>query len=393
MTTTFRRRAAALLATTFLACAVVGCAAPERPEIAATALDGDGVDGGGAAEVAEPARALIIADERGGLTLLDLATEDRQVIAEPQSERVAGVEGTGRFVYVVREGAVEVVDSGRWTMPHGDHSHYFRGEPRTVGAVDGDGQALIGVGADATVIRFEDEAAVLEHEPLGEGAVDPARSAIDGGGPAIVVAGHLLIATDAGIAGVDASAVPCQAASDVDLTRVGTVFACAEGAVLVSREVDGTVSSESIPYPAGVAAPALTLSGRPDRPDLAGVSVDGGAWLLDVRERTWTLLTSDVPLVDAAAIGDDDGRTAVIASDGSVRILAADGTVLARTDPLLADALADPALSERLQLLVDGDHAYVPDPATGSVHEIDLDDGRVTRTFSDLRLWAVELVG
>jgi hypothetical protein len=393
VTTTFRRRAAALLATTFLASAIVGCAASDAPEIAATSPAGDVVDGGGAAEVAEPARALVVADERGGLTLLDLATEDRSVIAEPGDRRISDLEGSGRFLFVVRDGAVGIVDSGRWTMPHGDHSHYFRGEPRALGTVDGDGQALIGAGADATVIRFDGEVAVVDHEALGEGTVDPARSALDGDGAAIAVAGHLVTATDAGIEIAGAPAAPCVAASDVDLTRVGVVFACADGAVLVTREVDGTASSESIPYPADAGAPALALSGRTDRPDLAGVSADGGAWLLDVRERTWTLLPSDVPLVDAAAIGDDASRTAAIAADGTVRILAADGAELARTEPLLADALADAAPSERVQLLVDGDHAYVSDPVGGSVHEIDLDDARVTRIFADLHPWAVELVG
>lgn len=392
MSTPFRRRPALILPIAVIAIALVGCASPDAPVGSGAAPEGDVVDSHGAAEIAEPARALIIVDEHGGTALLDLGTDDRTTLAEPGSERIADVEGTGRFVFLVRDDTVEVIDSGRWTQPHGDHSHYFRGDPRMLGAVDGEGRPLIGVGADATVIRFHDDAAVLEHETLTEGDVDPARSELDGHGPAIVVADHLFGATDASVETAGQPADPCQGASDVDLTRVGAVFACDEGAVLVRREIDGTASSESIPYPVGVAAPAEALAGRPDRPDLAGVA-DGGAWLLDVRERAWVLLPSDVPLIDAAAIGDDDARTAVIASDGTVRVLAPDGAVLARTEPLLVDALADPSLGERVQLLVDGEHAYVSDPRGGAVHEIDLDDGAISRTFGGLHPWAIELVG
>ena len=392
MSTPSRRRPDLILPSTVIAIALVGCASSDAPDGAGGPPVGDVVDSHGAAEVAEPARALIIVDEHGGTALLDLETEERTTLAEADSERIADVEGTGRFVFLVRDGAVEVIDSGRWTQPHGDHSHYFRGDPRALGAVGGEGRPFIGVGADATVIRFHDDPAVLEHETLTEGDLDPARSEIDGDGQAIVVSDHLFIATDAAIETAGQPGVPCQAASDVDLTRVGAVFACDEGAVLVRREIDGTASSESIPYPVGVAAPAEALAGRPDRPDLAGVA-DGGAWLLDVRERAWVLLPSDVPLIDAAAIGDDDARTAVIASDGTVRVLAPDGAVLARTEPLLVDALADPSLGERVQLLVDGEHAYVSDPRGGAVHEIDLDDGAISRTFGGLHPWAIELVG
>lgn len=388
------RRTTQLLVITFIAAGLLGCAASAGPEMATA---GDVVDGGGAAEVAEPALALVVADEHGGLTLIDLDTGERAEIAEPGADRIAGVDGSGRFIFVVREKAgdsvVSIVDSGRWTVPHGDHSHYFRGEPRALGIVDGAGQARLGIEADATVIRFDGEAAVLDHETLGEGAVDPQRSPLPGDGPAVIVAGQLVEASDAGIETRGATAAPCREASDVDLTRVGAVFACADGAVLASRDIGGAVSLEALPYPAGVDTPALALAGRSDRPDLAGVAGDRGIWLLDVRERAWTFLTTDAPVIAAAAIGDDGARTAVLAADGTVRVLAPDAAVLARTEPILADALADPMLREGVRMLVDGDHAWVSDPAGGSVIEIDLDDGRVTRRFDGLQPWSVELVG
>ena len=210
--------------------------------------------------------------------------------------------------------------------------------------------------------------------------------------------GHLLVATGETLEILDAEGTatgitaPCVTATDADITRVGAVFACETGAVLVTREVGGALAAELIPYPAG-APSARDLSGRADRPDLAGVAGDQGAWLLDSRAREWMLLATDTPLLRAAAIGDDDSRTVVVATDGTVRVLAADGSELARTDPLLAASAADPALRDRVQLIVDARHAYVTDPATGAVHEIDHRDGTVTRTFADLDSRYVQLVG
>ncbi|GAT74506.1 hypothetical protein MHM582_3011 [Microbacterium sp. HM58-2] len=395
------RPALLLVAALLVPLVLAGCAASAHPQAtsdpAPDAVTPDTVTpegAAGAAEVAEPARALVVADARGELTLLDLATDKRSIIAEAGGE-FAALDGTGRFLLLTRErggeSTVDIVDAGRWTQPHGDHSHYFLGAPRDLGAVQGAGRATVGVGADATVIRFDGdpEVVVLPHEELAKAGADAAtRVAAEAVGPVVSVAGTLVAATAEGIAVPDLAAVPCAAASDVDATRVGTVYACAEGAVLVRREVGGAVGAESIPYPEGAPA-ASVLAGRPDRPDLAGPAGDQGAWLLDVRARTWTLLPSDVPLVRVAAVGDDASRTVVVDAEGRVRILGADGSVLARTDPLVAESVA----AEGMQLLVDGDHAYVGDPSGGAVLEIDLGGGSVTRTFTGLQPRALALVG
>ncbi|SEC30489.1 hypothetical protein [Microbacterium hydrocarbonoxydans] len=397
---------ASLLTASLLATA---CAASDAPAPASSVPipQNDGIDGGGAAEVASPARALIAADEHGRLLLLDLDTEQRSELATDETATedadAAAVPGSGRFAHLVRvEGdrtVVDVLDSGRWTVPHGDHSHSFLGEPGLLGTVEGTGEADIRVGDTATAIRFGREVVLLYHERLAK--IDDAPRldlAIDPAGPVIPFAGHLLAATGetvdvlAGTGTATGVAAPCSNASDVDLTRVGAVFACDAGAVLVTREVGGALAAEAIPYPADAPA-APDLAGRADRPDLAGVAGSAGAWLLDVRARSWTLLATDTPLIRAAAIGDDESRTVVIGADGTVRVLAADGAELARTAPLLQASVSDPILRDQVQLIVDARHAYVSDPATGAVHEIDHGDGTVARTFDDLDAQYIQPVG
>ncbi|MBO0980639.1 hypothetical protein [Microbacterium sp. SD291] len=400
MTPTSRTSAALLVATALIVAGTTGCAPADASAPGAAAPAGDIVDGGGAAEVAEPARALVIADEGGELTLLDLETEERTVIAASSAEEggaVTGVDTDGRFLFVTREAeegsTVTVTDSGRWTMPHGDHSHYFRGEPRTLGSIEGDGAVTVGIGSDGTAVAFAGgrERVVLDHEALAEGGTDAAtRSAA---GPSLPFAGEIVELTPAGIELPGAPVTLCAEPAGADITRVGLVLSCAGGAVLITREVGGALAAETIPHPSGADAPAIALSGRADRPDLAGVTSDGSAWLLDVRARSWTALPSDVPLIRAAAVGDDDARTVGVDADGAVRILATDGSVIARTEPLLAASVSDPLLRDRMELLVDAGHAYVSDAAAGAVHEIDLDDARVIRSFTGLQPWSIVQVG
>ena len=392
----------ALLALTACATAAPASDSTAETPAASDASDAHGIDGGGAAEVAAPARALVVVGEDGASTLLDLETEERTTLADARDD-LRSIQSDGRLLYLARgTGAggtsVDVIDTARWTVPHGDHSHSFRGEPRLLGTLDGDGIPRITAGEQRAVLQFDGELLTLAHDALGDGLDAAPRIGTDATGPVVPFAGHLLVpsggaiqvADDGGIP-IPGSGIPCTDPTDADITRVGAVFSCAEGAVMFTREVGGTVVGESIPSPAG-AAPTQ-LHGRSDRPDLAGVAADG-AWLLDVRQRTWTLLASEVPLVRAAAVGDDDGRTIAIDGEGSIRILGSDGALLARTEPLVAASLADAATSDRVQLIVDGRYAYISDPAAGVVHELDhLDELRVSRTFTDLDPWFVQLVG
>lgn len=362
------------------------------------------IDAGGGAEVAAPALALVTADHRGAISLLDLTTERTETLAEPVDGDVA-VTADGRLVFRTRmdggTATVEVFDSGRWTIPHGDHSHSFRGAARGIGTVVGAGEVHVAGAGTASALAFGgEEVRVLAHDRLSADAGSAATLPMPHAGPVVPFAGGLLVPSEGGmIEVVDAAGepvpgagVPCARVTDADVTRVGVVFACPEGAVLFTRAIGGAVSGEAIPYPAG-AAPATALDGRADRPDLAGAAGDRGAWLLDVRRRSWSLLPSDVPILHAAALGDDRGRTVAVDGQGRIRILAPDGTVLARSEPVVADAAADPVLRERVRLVVSAQHSYLLDPSTGIVHELDHTAAAVTRRFTDLDASFVHLVG
>jgi hypothetical protein len=162
---------------------------------------------------------------------------------------------------------------------------------------------------------------------------------------------------------------PCPQASAPRETRRGTVFACADGAILVD---DGT--STEIPYPATQAPPAPGLTHRSGSTTLVGISAGHGVWVLDVTAKTWTLVETG-PVVAANTAGEGTPLLTLTA-DGVLHAHdIATGAETAST-PLLKDPAGTPVIE------VDPSRAYVNDQTGQQVHEIDYnDDLRVARTF------------
>lgn len=369
---------------------VAGCAA-EAPEAPGSALgDGHGLVAG-ATEVADPPSSLATVSPDGAVELLDLVSGD--VVEIGAITPPAGVVTDGRFLYALRDGAVEIVDTGVWTQPHGDHVHYYRGDPRVVGTLEGDGVASVTWAGDRTALLFADgEAVVLDRNDLGAGEVEPVAR-LEGLAADIVapIEGGLLVGdADADEVRVvdDAGArifapVACRDPRAAAPSRPGTVIGCADAAVVAAGPAaEPVLTRVALPDPA--ATGARSLLSRADRASLAGVASDGsGIWLLDVRVGTWMLLSPPAEPVTAIAVDDADGHTLALLADGSLAVLDGAGTLIGTTSPLVAASLADPAVAPRVRIDVDADRAYLTGPAEGRVWEIDYrDGGRIAREFT-----------
>ena len=132
------------------------------------------------------------------------------------------------------------------------------------------------------------------------------------------------------------------------------------------------------PAGGGLCGKASPWEGRPTVAALAG---DSGIWLLDTRERSWTLLPAPAPLVQVTAVDDDAQHVLALSADGRVLVLdGTTGTVLAETAPLVAESLAD-ATGVPL-FIADQQRAYLNAPAERRLYEIDFADGaRIAREF------------
>jgi hypothetical protein len=379
---------------------LVACGGDEPSAAPAPAPEAD--DHGeiaGAVELDEPAVGLTTVDARGVVRHLDLLEEDVTELAG-LDEPTGPVHTDGRFVFVPTANGVEVVDSGVWTWDHVDHFHYYRAEARPVGLVEGDGPATVATTASSTsggtgvYLAGSGDAVLLDTEALADGElVELFRlTTTPHDGMAVPVGEHTLI-TEPDAAGrvarvvahdregTPGEAYSCVEASGTITTRVGTVVGCRDGALLSYIEDDELVV-ERIPYPGRPdAPPATAFAGRDGRPTVAALADERRVWLLDTRERSWSLLESPVPLADVTAVDDDDEHVVGLSTDGRVVVLSGEsGELLGTSQPLAARSLrtgrGQPAL------VVDQQRAYLSAPVERRLLEIDFADGaRVARTF------------
>lgn len=395
------RRPAALALTTALLAALSACSADPVPVVdTSTPTTDDHGAVTGATELAEPALGLTTVDATGVVRHLDLLGESVTEIAEIDTPRA--VHTDGRFVLTETETGVDVVDTGVWTWDHVDHFHYYRAQARHVGVVAGSGPVGVATTTSSTSggtgLHFHDtgEAVLLDTAALADGeVVETYRvTGTPHEGLLVPVGDHALLtrADDAGrVVVVDvldaAGAVvpdrshPCTDAAGTIATRVGTVVGCRDGALLATT-VDDEVEVERIPYPrTAQAPPATSFAGRDGRPTVAGLADARRVWMLDTRERSWSLLDSPVALVDVTAVDDDDHHVVGLTHDGRVVVLDGEsGDLVGRTRPLAARSLrtgtGDPTL------VVDQQRAYLSAPVERRLYEIDIaDHARIARAF------------
>ncbi|MCD0446979.1 hypothetical protein LO763_25495 [Glycomyces sp. A-F 0318] len=330
----------------------------------------------GAEETAEAQWRLVVTEaDSGDVYLLDPVTE------EPT--RLATVDGAGspttdgRFVYLSDGSRTHVVDSGVWTVDHGDHVHYYRTEPGTVGEVEGAGFTAVGDPA-VTVLNSGQGTVPLDREALEAGEIRPvaeldAQAALPYDQRLLAVEDGTVQVLDRGGRPEAELAEPCPQPQAAAATRRGAVFACEDGALLVSGD-GGELAAEKIPYPEGEGVDG-GFHHRPGTAVLAARSLTGEALVLDVKARRW--LTLDGPEAVAVSATGEDSPVLVLGWDGVLRSYdPATGAELAQVEVM---AIADGAAPT---IQVDTARAYLNDPDGAAVHEIDYrDDLRPARTF------------
>ncbi len=386
-----------------LALGLAGCAddpaAPaSTPSSTDAPADGDGHGAvTGAAEVADPQLGLTTIDPSGAVSHLDLL--DGSVVEIGDIGAPSAMTTDGRYLFARTDAGVEVVDSGVWTWDHVDHFHYYRAEPRLLGAVEGLGPATVATTnlstTGGTGLFFADsgEAVLLDTAALSAGEiVESFRIETAPHAGMVVPIGSFALVTEAedgaaaSVLGYTADGEPtgleerCQDASGTITTRVGAVIGCRDGALLATLQ-DEELVVERIPYPEGSTAPAASaFANREGRPTAAALAGPDAVWLLDTRERSWTLLPAPAPLVAVTAVDDEDEHVLALAADGRVLVLdGASGALLAETDALVAGSLAAGLAPT---LVADQQRVYLSGPAERRLFEIDFaDGGRIARTF------------
>ena len=329
----------------------------------------------GAEETAEAQWRLVMAEaDTGDVHIFDPVSEESIRIATAEGVQAAGSDG--RFVYLTGASSTHIIDSGVWTVDHGDHVHYYKTQPGTVGEIDGTGFTPIGDPA-VTVLNSGQEVLSLDRAALETGEISPTGEVR---AQAAVTYDKRLLAVDEGtvqVLGRDGTleselAERCREPQAPTVTRRGAVFGCQDGALLISG--DEELTAEKIPYPDGGIDGGFHH--RPGTSVLAAHSPTGAVLVLDLKERHWTSIA--VPDAVAVSATGEDSPVLVLTGDGVLRSFdIGTGDELARVELM---TIAEGASTPTIQ--VDSARAYVNDPGGTAVYEIDYrDDLRLARTF------------
>ncbi|MGW6455423.1 hypothetical protein ACWF94_05745 [Streptomyces sp. NPDC055078] len=344
----------------------------------------------GAEETAEQQARLVLADAASGATrVLDLVTGDTTALKG--TEPIRGAVTDGRFAFLATATGTRVVDSGTWTVDHGDHVHHYRAKVRGIGPIPGQRASHIHSDPAVTAVSFADGSARLyDRTALADGTVGAGRPLPGAArpGPVVPYREHLVvpgrgsgrdtvqITGREGTRPVTSIGARCAQPGGAAVTRRGVVLACSDGALLITGK-NGRFTGLKIPYGKAVAARdrARSFDHRPGGSTLAARAGDDGAWLLDTTKRAWTHIRTG-PVVAATTAGEGTPLLA-LAPDG---VLSAYDPATGRrtaTTKVLPRPGGTPAVIE-----IDAGRAYINDASAKRVHEIDYNDGlRRARTF------------
>ncbi|RSN61022.1 hypothetical protein DMH01_17430 [Amycolatopsis sp. WAC 04182] len=348
----------------------------------------------GAEEAAEAQSRLIVADtDTGAVRVVDLITEEVHEVG--RVDGVRAVTGDGRFGYLTAgDGTIRVIDSGSWMVDHGDHVHYYRAKVKEVGVAPGKQPLAAYSDPAVTALSYSDgTATLLDRAALDKGTVTELGKITrePHAGVAIPYREHIIASVaDTGkplARGVRVHdrqgkvvaevAQPCPDLQGQAVTRRGAVFGCADGALLVT-EKDGVFAGVKIPYPRDVGAQerATAFFHRPGGSTLAARAGESAVWSLDVGRRSWQHVETG-PVAAVNAVG-EGGPLLVLTRDGKLRSFDAAGKEQTAIPLLAPEATATGVPS----IQVDSTRAYLNNPLSAEVYEIDYNDNlRRARTL------------
>ncbi|MGG5753973.1 zinc metallochaperone AztD [Zafaria sp. Z1313] len=335
----------------------------------------------------------------GGLLVLD--ANSGEVLADEPLEGFNRVNpaGDGRHVLVSTSAGFRALDTGAWSEPHGDHDHHYTSAPRltehvfpatTPGHVvlhadktvlfdDGTGEVAVfdphgladgfpdadrfqtPVAHHGVAVQLGDGALLTTHGPAGE------RNGITAYGPAGSDGTRPELAVNTDCPGIHGEAVAADEA---------VVFGCEDG-LLVYR--NGKIAKVAAPdaygrigNQAGSEASTVVLGDYKSDPD-AELERPTRVSLTDTESGELSLVETGAAYSFRSLARGPEGEALVLGADGALRVIDPDTTEVVDEIPV-TDAWEEPLewQQPRPGIFVQGTTAYVTEPATRTLHLVDL---------------------
>jgi outer membrane protein assembly factor BamB len=391
--------AAALPVLALTACATsdpTGSAA-ERSESSSAAEDGHESDEG-ATEAGAAAPRLAISYD-GGVQVLDGTT--LEVLADEELDGFLRLNpvGDGRHLMVSAQGGFHVLDAGAWEEPHGDHSHYYTGDPHLTGTVyEAEEPGHVVAHAGRTVL-FDDGTGEITAFDSDE-VEDPDREertyttpAAHHGVAVELSDGRMVVSegTEDGRTGIrvlDEAGEEIAASEECPDVHGETVAAdetvvigCTDG-VLVYR--DGAITKVQSPdaygrigNQFGTEDSPVVLGDYKSDPD-AEVELTTRVSLIDTATATMRLVDLPSSYWYRSLGRGENGEGVVLGTDGALHVIDTVAGTVTRSVPVIDawEVSEDWQVPQPQVFTMDGT-AYVSDPAGQAVHAVDIETGEV----------------
>ncbi len=376
-----------------LALMVAGCATP-------TSADDAGGEGTASSDVQEsetPQLRLAVAHE-DGVAVLDGATLEALGDFPIEDDIRVAPAGDGRHVMVTTSSGFDVLDTGTWTDAHGDHGHSYTADPAMTDiefTMTDPGHLVPHLGTTALFSDGDGTVTLFDSADLADG--QPDADTVDllapHHGVALMLADGTMVTTE-GTEETRSSVVARDAAgAEVARTDVcpdvhGEAIAADEvlgfgctGSVAVFR--DGAFAS--IPAP-DAAASIGSLAGSEESdilladyvtedPDLDGANRIA---LVDTAAGTMSVVTLPTTYSYYGFGRGPEGDMLVLGTDGALHRLDPDTGDVTASIPMIEGWTPPEDWREpRPTLTVEGDIAYVTDPAGARVVAVDLEEDEI----------------
>ncbi|MBI9113627.1 zinc metallochaperone AztD [Sanguibacter suaedae] len=335
----------------------------------------------------------------GGIQVLDATTlEVLEDIELAGFNRINGA-GDGRHLYVSTTGGFQVLDAGSWAEPHGDHDHYYSTTPtltdvmfdaekpghvvnhdgRTALFDDGTGKIVVLDSADLV----DPEVATREYTTpsahhgvaveLSDGSLVVSEGTEDARtGIRVLDADDQEIAANDDCPGVHGEAMASDEAVVIGCETGAVVYRDGEITKVASPDAYGRIGNQ-----AGSEESPIVLGDYKSDPD-ADLERPTRVSLIDTRTASLKLVDLPSSYTFRSLARGDDGEALVLGTDGQLHVIDEEAGSIERSIPVI-DEWEEPEewQEPRPTVFVLDGSAYVTDPATNSIHAVDIETGEV----------------
>jgi len=350
----------------------------------------------------------------GGMTVLD-ATSLKPVgdLSLPGFNRINAA-GDGRHVLVSTTGGFRVLDAGTWGELHGDHAHYYTAPPALTDvthAAEKPGHVVVHAGRTALFDDGTGQVVVADADEIAAGAADARRlttPAVHHGVAVELADGTLVVSegTEEARTGIRVLDPEGREKSRFDqcpgvhgeamAAGEAVVIGCEDGAVVHAKGRTTKVQSPDaygrIGNQAGSDASPVVLGDYKTDPD-AELERPTRVSLIDTRTAKLKLVDLPASYSFRSLARGEDGEALVLGTDGALRqIDPATGKIVRTTAVVKPWTEPDDWQEPRPTVTVLDGSAYVTEPASNTVHAVDVETGKVWKRAA-LEVTPNELTG